>query len=397
MNPDITDIKKEVRDILPDIISVRHHLHAHPELSLKEFNTSAYVRERLAGLYATVLPPFLATDVVAVLSGTRAGKNVTLRADMDALPLQEENDNPYCSSVRNVMHACGHDGHTAMLLGAAIVLNKYRDSFSGSVRFVFQPGEEIVAAGKDLVKRGALDDPKPDAVLALHAWPGYPASAVCSRPGTLMAAADIFKLTIKGRGGHGSAPEKTNDPILTAGRVVNRLRVMSSRKMNVRDPLVISVCSIHGGTSANVIPSEVTLNGSVRYLSMDIGRKVPSMMEHAVRGECSYTGADFDLEYIRAYIPTVNNSHIISTCKKVTQDYFGKTSWIDIDKPVMGSEDFSFYIEKNPGAMFFLGMGEESAPLHSNTFDFNDEALKNGILFFVLSTLELLSDNNQKP
>lgn len=387
----IAHIEKEIDNILPEIRMIRRHLHAQPELSLQEIRTGEFIRRHLEKLDVKLYDPFLTTDIVALLSGKKAGKNVTLRADIDALPLQEQRDHAYRSTANNVMHACGHDGHTAMLLGTAIILDTLKDSFDGSVRFVFQPGEEIVAAGKELISKGVLENPEPDAVLAMHAWPGYPLGSICSKPGPLMAAADIFTLTIKGKGGHGSAPDASIDPIFTASRVINGLYLLSSRKMRAQDRLVISIGSIQGGTTANIIPDEVVLKGSVRYLSREVGDNIPALFEHAVKAECAYTGAGYDLEYSRPYIATVNNVHIVNRCKDITERYLGKSCWIDIDEPVMGSEDFSYYIDKNPGAMFFLGMGEDSAPLHSNLFDFNDEALGTGIMFLVLSTLEFLS------
>ncbi len=391
MTPHYSYIEKEIKKILPGIRKIRHHLHAHPELSLKEFNTSELIRAKLSTLDIKIYDPFLGTDIVALLPGKTKGKNVTLRADMDALPLQEKNNQSHRSTVENTMHACGHDGHAAILLGSALILEKLKNSFNGSVRFVFQPGEEIVAAGKDLVRKGVLKKPEPDAVLALHSWPGIPTGAICSRPGPFMAAADIFRLTIKGKGGHGSTPHESIDTILTAGRVINGLCLLSSRKTRAQDPVVISTCSIHGGSNANVIPGEVILTGSVRYLSHEVGQRLPELIEDAVKAECSYTGADYDLEYERPYIATINDSQVVNAGKEVTEHYPGNLEWRELSEPVMGSEDFSYYINKNPGAMFFLGMGEDCPPLHSSTFDFNDEALHRGILFFVLTTLRLLS------
>jgi hippurate hydrolase len=386
----VAAIERKVEQILPHIRSVRRHLHANPELSLCEFNTSRFIRSQLVSPGIALLPPFLDTDVVALICGAQPGKNVTLRADIDALPMQEMPYNSYCSLNENVMHACGHDGHAAMLVGAALVLERLKSSFSGSVRCVFQPGEEIVAAGKNLVEAGVLDDPRPDAVLALHAWAGQPVGVIGSKPGVIMAAADIFSIAIKGRGGHGSRPERTVDPILTATRIINSLYDIPSRRIGALEPVVISICSIHGGSNANIIPDEVVLEGSVRYLSTESGERLPELFEHAIKTECDYAGASYHLEYKRPYIPTKNTPHIVDACREVAQRCLGISSWVDIADASMGAEDFSFYIDRCPGAMFFIGMGEGSHQLHSNRFDFNDEALKNGILFLVLSTLKLL-------
>jgi hippurate hydrolase len=390
LEPVIAAVEKEVDRILSHVRSVRRHLHANPELALCEFNTARFIRSQLASPEITLLPPFLDTDVVALIHGAQPGKNVALRADIDALPMQEMSHNAHRSLHENIMHACGHDGHAAMLIGAALVLERLKNSFCGSVRCVFQPGEEIVAAGKNLVEAGVLDDPRPDAVLALHAWAGHPVGAIGSKPGVMMAAADIFSITIKGRGGHGSRPERTVDPILTATRIINSLYAIPSRQMGALNPVVISVCSIHGGSNANIIPDEVVLEGSVRYLSTECGERLPGLFEHAIRAECDYAGASYHLEYKRPYIPTKNVPHIVDACREVAQSCLGMSSWVDIADASMGAEDFSFYLDRYPGAMFFIGMGEGSPQLHSNCFDFNDEALRNGILFLVLSTLKLL-------
>jgi amidohydrolase len=390
METAIATVIHEIEKILPHARAVRQYLHAHPEIALKEYTTSAYIRSQLASQDITAQVPFLETDVVALVAGTEPGKNVTLRADMDALPLQESGDHAYRSTVPGMMHACGHDGHCAMLLGAAFVLNNLRHRFRGSIKFVFQPGEEVVAAGKKLVEAGVLENPKPDAVLALHAWPGYPTGAIAAGSGAVMAAADFFRITIKGKGGHGSRPERTVDPILIATRVVDRLYTLPSRSIGALDPVVISICSIHGGQSSNVIPDEVELTGSIRYLSQKIGTRLPGLIEETVRNECAQGGATCAIDYERPYIPTINNPDIVAACKGIVEQRIGAVEWIDIGEPSMGSEDFSYYLEHNPGAIFFLGMGVESPQLHNNCFDFNDDALRNGIVFLVFSVLELL-------
>jgi amidohydrolase len=310
---------------------------------------------------------------------------------MDALPIQEKNRIPYCSINKGVMHACGHDGHSAILIGTAMILEKLKDQLTGSVRFVFQPGEEIVAAGKDLVEKGILNSPNPQAVLALHSWPGYPVGSICSRPEAMMAAADIFKITIKGKGGHGSTPEKTDDPILTATKIINNLYLLPSRKFSALESVVVSICNIHAGSNSNVIPDEVMMEGTIRYFSKTVGEKIPLLFEKVIKEECKSSGTTYTLDYERPYIATINDSKVVKMCKDYTQKFIGESSWFDITEPVMGSEDFSYYIDTNPGGMFFLGMGENSPGLHVNSFNFNDKALRNGILFLVISTLGLLN------
>ncbi len=391
MTFNIKNIEKSIDEILPKIIEIRHHLHKNPELSLEEFKTAEFVRSHLAELDIEVLPPFLSTDVVALLNGENTKQNITLRADMDALPIIEKNDIPYYSNNDGVMHACGHDGHTAILVGAAIVLEQFKNVLNGSVRFVFQPGEEVVAAGRDLIKSGILKKPRPNAVIALHGWPGYPTGSICSRSGTLMAGADFFKVVLKGAGGHGSESTQTNNPVVVGSKVVEKLTLLSTHK-TFSDKVVVSVSKFIGGTNSNVLPTEVILEGSVRYLNKTAGIIIPEIFKNIVHDICDKTEIEFELNYQRPYIPTVNNSAIIANCKKYVHEFIGSDFWIDIEKPVMSSEDFSYYIDKYPGGMFFLGMGEGFPSLHTNNYNFNDNAIKNGILFLVLSTLSLLSD-----
>jgi len=389
----IQEFNDAIDALLPEIIEIRQELHAHPELSLKEYRTSDFIRARLAKLDVEILPPFMSTDVVALLGYPEQGKNVTLRADMDALPITEENTFPYCSNNRGVMHACGHDGHTAMLLGTAMILDKYKEQLEGSVRLVFQPGEEVVAAGKDLVAKGILKNPRPSAVLALHGWPGYPTGAICSKSGDLMAAADFYTIKIMGGGGHGSRSDQQNNPIVVASQIVNRLTTIPEREFRPDAPVVISINKFTGGTTSNVIPGEVIMEGSTRYFEASAGERIPSLFEEVLRTACTGTELNYELLYDRPYIATVNDPEIVLECRRLARQFLGASAWIDIQEPVMSSEDFSYYIREHPGGMFFLGMGEDGPGLHTNTFDFNDQALKNGIKFLAISALSFLSKN----
>ena len=386
----IQNLKIQITRIAPDMVKVRHTIHQNPEIALKEFDTSALIRRLLKQTGIEVLKPFLETDVVALVKGKNPGKNVTLRADIDALPLLEKTGLPYASKRKGTMHACGHDGHTAMLLGAALLLNRLRKEISGSVRFVFQPGEEIVAAGKQLVARGALEDPRPDAVFALHAWAGMPLGAVASKPGALLAASDFFTVEVKGRGAHGSRPEDSIDPILTAARIVESLQSVVSREVSSLEPVVVSVCRIAGGTNGNVIPDSVEIEGTTRYLKPELKQKIQSAIKRIVKGVCDSMGASFSFKYSSPYIPTINDSRMVALGKEVALRVLGAGKWFDLTNPSMGAEDFSYYIRKFPGAMFRLGMGERSASLHNSHFDFNDKAMASGILCLVSLALEVL-------
>ena len=383
-------LNSEIGRILLHIVRIRHTLHQNPEIALKEHKTSELIRKTLKSTNVRLLKPFLETDVVAILQGKKQGKNITLRADIDALPIQEKTNLSYGSKKDGFMHACGHDGHAAMLMGAALVLSKFKDAFHGSVRFVFQPGEEIVAAGKDLVERGALQDPEPAAVIALHAWPGMREGMIASKPGVLMAAADFFKIEIMGKGAHGSHPEDSIDPILTAARVVESLQSVVSRNVSALDPVVISVCRISGGTNSNVIPDRVEMEGTVRYLKPELGKNIPALIKRAVKGVCDSMGASYEISYASPYIPTMNDPAIVDLGRSIAKRVLGPSGWIELKDPSMGGEDFAYYILNYPGAMFRIGMGKESPSLHNSKFDFNDHALRNGILFLASTALEFL-------
>jgi amidohydrolase len=389
-------LNSEIDRILPHITEQRHTLHQNPEIARKEHRTAGLIRKSLKPLGIRLLKPYLETDVVAILEGKRKGKgkgegkNITLRADMDALPVQEKTGLPYASRRNGLMHACGHDGHTAMLMGTTLVLSQFKDEINGSVRFVFQPGEEVVAAGKDLVEKGVLQDPEPDAVIALHAWPGIREGMIASKPGVLMAAADFFRIKIIGKGAHGARPENSIDPILTAARVVESLQSVVSRNVSALDPLVISVCRITGGTNSNVIPDSVEMEGTTRYLEPELGKKIFVHMKRVVKGVCDSMGASCEITYSSPYVPTVNDPTIVDLGKNIAKKVLGSSCWMELREPSMGGEDFAYYIRDYPGAMFRIGMGKGSASLHNPQFDFNDAALKNGILFLASTALEFL-------
>ncbi len=383
-------ISKIINRILPKIIELRHAIHRDPELAGNEFNTAKLIRQTLAYTDIDLLAPYLETDVIGVLENGKNGKCVGLRADIDALPIQETTDIPYKSCNNGVMHACGHDGHTAILLGTAIVLNEIKDQLKGSVKFIFQPGEEVAALGKELVKAGALESPKPDAVFALHCFPGFPVGTVRSRAGTVMAAAGFFKIKIIGKGGHCSKPETCIDPIVTACQVVNHLQTIVSRRLGPQYAACLSICRFSGGQNSNVIPETVILEGSTRFLDNTVGNQFPELIENAVQGICSSNGAKYEFEYTLPYIPTINDIKYLKMAKSVTIEHLGHDKWIKAEKASMGGEDFSYFLEKCPGVYCNIGMGEDHIALHNPQFDFEDKALHNAIMFMVMMTLEAM-------
>jgi amidohydrolase len=395
---DPRELKRRVQEILPDIIEARHSLHRIPELMLEERRTAEHIRELLQSSSLELLPPYLETDTVGLLlgrgaeNGSARPSNVTLRADIDALPVEDRSGRPWASWNAGCSHACGHDGHSAILLGVVRVLEGLTDRFAGSVRFVFQPAEEQAGGGKMLVEKGLLDtEPRPGAVFALHGWPGLPAGAVAAAPGTMMAAQDRFRITVTGKGGHGAVPQKVIDPILTGAQLVSTLQGVVSRSVDPIEPAVVSVCTFHGGTTSNVIPDAVVMEGTVRYFERRLQALIRGRMEEIIAGTCAAAGARCEFDYREGYIPLVNDPNKVHLVQRVTETYLGPQAWFPNLPRTMGAEDFAFYLDRVPGVFLRLGLGEDSPSLHNPEFDFNDGALEAGITVMSALALESLA------
>ena len=374
---------RTLAEILPGIIEFRHTLHRIPEMAGAEFETSRAIRERLAGLDLEVLPPFLGTDVVAILHGRGPGRNVTLRADIDALRLNEETGVPHASCHEGRMHACGHDGHAAMVMGAAELLASRRDSFNGSVRFVWQPGEENRAMGRDLVEAGALENPRADLVTALHGMPGLPVGVLALRNGAMMASCAHFKVTIRGRGGHSSRPHQAIDPVVAAAAIVVELQSVVSRRIDPQQAAVLSVCRIAGGELANVIPDEVVLEGTARALDMNVAAALESGLREVVDAVSRAHRTNCEIDYRLAYPVTFNAPGPTALARRVIRETVGEGRFIELAESSMGAEDFSWYLRRYPGVYVKLGTGEDCPALHNSKFDFPDAALAAGIEYLV--------------
>jgi amidohydrolase len=374
------DLRRRVSEILPEIVTIRHSLHRIPETHFQERETSAALRSHLSGSSITLLPPLMETDVVGLLQGGAAGPCILLRSDIDALPVQERSGAPWSSERPGRAHSCGHDGHMAMLLGAARVLESFSSELAGSVRFVFQPAEEEAAGGKALIGKGLLDlVPRPAAAFALHGWPGSPVGSVSSAAGPAMAEADTFIIRVRGRGGHAAIPHLAVDPVLTAAQVVTGLQSVVSRSMDPQDSVVLSVCRIEGGKASNVIPDEVVLEGTTRYFDRSLQAVLRKRMTRIVDGICAASGCTGEMAYQEGYVPLVNHQSAVDLARSVVTAYLGPSRWFAPHPRTMGAEDFAFYLERVPGALLRLGLGEEWQPLHSGSFDFNDQALEAGI------------------
>ncbi|MDO8682952.1 MAG: M20 family metallopeptidase [Armatimonadota bacterium] len=377
----VETLRSGIQRILPAITDLRHSLHAEPELGLETVKTSLRICEALSGTSIVLRDPLLGNDVIGELRGN-GGKTVCLRADIDAVPVQEQNDLPYKSKIPGIMHACGHDGHTAMLVGAALVLDSLRDHLSANVRFVFQPGEEVICAGKTLVERGACDGC--DAAYAIHDWPGLPLGCVSSKEEPLFAAGSHFEIRVKGKGCHGAMPERGRNPIPAAARIVERLRQMHI-ELNAAEGAVISVCSFQSGNTGNVIPDTAKILGTTRYLSQETGSRIEKAIRKIVTQEASEANVTAEMDNDASYdLPVLNTSEGYRITRELAERY---CDWREAERPYMTMDDFAYYLKGREGAMFLLGLGESAPDLHSPAFDFNDEALGVGILMLCLIAL----------
>ncbi len=372
----------DVRSIVADAIAFRHELHQVPEIAGKEVRTSALIRKRLEAMGLTPVKPLLGTDVVVLIQGGKGpGKNVSLRADMDALAIQEETGLPFASRNPGMMHACGHDGHAAMLMGAAQMLLARRSEFSGSVRLIWQPGEENLCMGKDLVAAGVLENPHADLVTTLHIAPGFPVGTLGFIVGPSEAANLHFTVRIKGRGGHSSRPDRCCDPVLAAASAVMELQNIVSRRVSPFDKAVLSVCTIHSGTLSNVIPDTAEFSGTARALSADVEELFRKAIPEVCASAAACHGCTAETEFFSCYALTVNSEEASEVARKVIEKNFPPEVFLLRKEPSMGADDFGFYTREHSGVYVKLGAGE-SGGLHTCGFTFPDEAMENGIRFF---------------
>lgn len=363
----------EVAEVMPDAIAWRRHLHAHPELSFREHRTAAFVRERLAQLRELELSSPTPTSVVATLSGARTGPTLALRADLDALPIQEESGVEFASQIDGVMHACGHDGHTAMLLATARVLAAMRQELRGEVRFVFQHAEELPPGGAiEIVRSGALDGV--DAVVGCHLMSDMDVGTVAVLDGACTAAADVFSVRILGRGGHAAFPHMVVDPIAAAAQAVSSLQHVVARETSPSEAVVVSVTRISGGTADNVIPEFVELGGTVRAYGEERRWQTREAMERVLAGVTAAHRAAYEFEYVEGYSSVVNDPSLTALVREVAG-----TRLVD-RPPLMAGEDFSAYIGVAPSCFFFVGAGGDGAfPHHHPRFMIDEDALSVGV------------------
>ncbi len=370
--------------LVDDMKSWRRHLHRYPETAFEEVLTSDFVKARLEEFgFEAVHQGLAKTGIVATLINGD-GPSIALRADMDALDMVEQTNVEHCSQHDGKMHGCGHDGHMAMLLGAAKYLSENR-TFKGTVHFVFQPAEENEGGGRVMVEEGLFDKFPAQAVFGMHNWPELPAGTMAMKPGPLMAACDAMDLTIKGKGCHGAMPHLGIDPVVIASEVVLALQTISSRILNPQDAVVVSVTQINAGHTWNVIPEEVNLRGTIRCFRPEVQERLEADIRRIVQGVCDAHGGEFDLNYITGYPATVNDASQTEICTKAAAHVVGAEN-INLD-PVssMGAEDFAYMLQAKPGCYVWLGTGGTPGGclLHNPGYDFNDEVLHLGASYWV--------------
>lgn len=385
-------------NLIPEIVAQsaeltdwRRHIHAHPELAFEETQTAAFVAEKLRSFGIDVVEGIAGTGVVGTLQRGGGNRSIGLRADLDALPIVEANDFEHRSTQPGVMHACGHDGHTTMLLGAAAYLAA-SDTFSGTVHFIFQPAEENEGGARAMVEAGLFEQFPMEAVYGMHNIPGIPVGEFAVKPGPMMAAFDIFDITVRGRGGHAAIPQQTVDPVLIGTKIVEALQTLVAREINPQEPAVLSVTQFHGGDAYNVIPDQVSISGCTRCFSTRVQAQFEQSIERVACGIASGFGAEIEFSYERRYPPTVNSPTETESAAESAIAVSGATAVNRAPKPSMGSEDFAYMLQEKPGCYIWIGNGdgEGSCMIHNPGYDFNDEILPIGASYWSALVAQLL-------
>lgn len=371
-----------------ELVRYRRHFHAHPELSLEEFETHAFIERELLGAFklSELRTGVAKTGILATLKGGKPGPVTLLRADMDGLPVRELNDVPYKSVREGAMHACGHDGHMAILLTAARALSKRRDDVPGTLVFCFQPGEEGPAGNKLMIDAGALENPHVDRTFALHLYSGLDVGKIGIRDGAFFAASDRFHITLQGQGGHGAMPQSAVDPIVAAAQLVTMLQTIVSREVAPKDPMVVTVGAMHSGTTFNVIPERAELMGTVRSFDDAVRSAAPERIERIVKGICDALRLTYKFEYHLGYPATVNDPAIDDVVRAVARRVLPPGDVVDPHDVVMWGEDMAFMQQERPGAYFIVGVrGTDKGvePQHSPRYDIDERALEIGYKMMV--------------
>jgi hippurate hydrolase len=378
--------REGARDLMPTVVALRREIHKFPELGLHLPETTRRVRDALAGLDVEIAESKTTTSMVVTLRGAQQGPTILLRGDMDALPMPEDTDLEFKSQIENRMHACGHDSHTAMLVGAVHLLHRHRERLNGNVKFFFQTGEEGHAGARHVIEEGMLDAaPAPSAAFAIHISPNIPAGVIASRSGPLMAATDTIHIEVSGKGGHASQPHYTLDPIPVACEIVTALQSLVTRRIEAFDPVVLSITKIEAGTTQNVIPENAKLLGTLRSFSEKSRATAREGIERIARGIAKAHGIEANVNLVPGYPVTVNDDKFVAFAQGVATDLLGERGFLRMPAPIMGAEDFSYVLQRMPGCMVFLGVTPENTShhhahaCHSNRMVMDEGAMANGI------------------
>ena len=384
------DIHQLVADQKDLIIQLRRDLHRIPETAYTEKKTSAYVANYLNNLKLEVKTEIARYGVVGLMKTGRPGPTLMIRADMDALPLKENTGLAFASEHEGAMHACGHDAHMAMVLGAATVFNTLKDEISGNIKFLFQPAEEGPGGAEPMIKAGVMESPKVDYSIGCHVWPDIPEGTIGVRPGPFMAAMDRFDIKIKGKGGHGAMPHLSVDALEVGAQVVNALQRIVSRKMDPLEPTVVTIGTFHAGTAFNIIPPEAEMSGTTRTFNPDIWNSWEARIAKVVRGVCDSMGCDFELKFSKGYPVTINDAPMAEIVRGCAAKVVGEDRVV-VPRKTLGGEDFAYYLQRSQGCYFALGVGRDGAvPVHNPAFDFNEDVMLLGMETHCRIGLELL-------
>jgi amidohydrolase len=387
---------------LETLRSIRRDIHQHPELGMQETRTAALIAEHLRSLGIEVQTGVGGTGVVGLLRGKGAGKTVALRADIDALPMQELSSSSYASQTPGVAHSCGHDAHTAIQLGAAMLLSERRDLLAGNVKFIFQPSEDTLPGGAvPMIEAGVLEQPSVDAVFSLHLYPLFEQGSVAVKPGRASTSSVSFALTIRGTGGHVGMPHKVLNPLLLAALVVTTTQSMLPKSLAPGEPLIFEFASIHGGTVDNIVPPEVVLGGGIRTSSPDLLEQMIRRFETLIRGVVESAGGSYALSLQKGYPTIVNDLELVSLWQKAASKVVGEKKVVEHDRIMTGGDDAAFFQQRAPGVYWWLGISNKDngydQPLHSPTFDFNEEVLAIGAAVQAQVAVDFLEGEKSRP
>jgi len=384
---DTSQIRPEIQALQSQLVQWRRGFHQQPELAFQETLTSNFVISKLQEWGIPHQTGIAQTGVAAVIEGGKPGKVLGIRADMDALPIEEENQVAYRSQHEGIMHACGHDGHTAIALGTAYYLWQHRQEINGTIKMIFQPAEESPGGAKPMIEEGVLKNPDVEAIIGLHLWNNLPLGTMGVKDGPLMAAVELFKCQIQGKGGHGAMPQQTTDAVVVSTQIVNALQTIVSRNVDPTNSAVVTVGELKAGSAMNIIADSAYLSGTVRYFNSALENYIGRRVEDIIAGVCQSHGASYDLNYWRIYPPVINDSRVADLVRSVANTIVETPTGVVPECETMGGEDMAFFLEQVPGCYFFLGSANPELglnyPHHHPRFDFDETALGMGVETFV--------------